>query len=500
MPNPLAITVVVTLLVLTGVVFDLIPMGIPSQWVFPHNSSGVLPVPEFILGFLLFATIAYVALSARRHGASSRMAVAARIAVIVLLGVLFDWVVLLAGRTGAAENTFALLDEHATGYYEIAVGIDSATDYMRTFHARQKEPKGMFTHADTHPPGRTLFSYALHRIVQSSPRLRAALVATMPLDIRKAFRIIEENRMFPQFEVTDTIRAGILLHIYVFLALLAVGKIIVALSIWRLYDATTSLEMACLYMFVPSPILFFGHYDCFFGAVTASSVALAILAVQRESRLLSFSYGVVAMLHILLSVAFGVPGVWVGLYWLLALPSYESPRAFLSRYVVPGLGGCILVLAVLWVGFGLPLIKVCALCLKYNSEFFADQSVRTAIWRLVNPVEFLVSMGIHAAVVLLAYVWNIRKRLPNILEARNEHPANPVILAAVGMFFLLLFAPTKAEVSRQWSLVWPIFFLVLPKAYLHFRGLTRRLLLVSGALLTLQIFVFRFFVKLVVID
>ncbi len=60
-----------------------------------------------------------------------------RLGAVLVLGVAFDWSVLLAGRTGLGEATYAFLDRFATGYLEEASTIESLPVYLDQFHERQ---------------------------------------------------------------------------------------------------------------------------------------------------------------------------------------------------------------------------------------------------------------------------------------------------------------------------------------------------------------------------
>ncbi len=496
-----AVVATISVVLLAAVALDAFPLGVPGEWVYPHNAQGLLPLAEWVACVFLAAAAAAVAVGYRMPF-SPQYAIP-RLSALLLLGFAFDWNVLAAGRAGAAENLLALFDRYATGYLESAAGITSTTTYLRDFRNSQEAITDV-NHVNAHPPGRILFSKTILDVVRASPAMRCILLDTAPSSMREALAAMEENGFFPYLKTDDDIKAAAIALLYIFLVLLLLGKLAIALAIWELWGSTAALSMGCLYLFVPSPLLFLGHYDFFLASLGALLLWLGIVAARRATWPLPFALGAYSTLCLTFSIAFGVPCLWLGLFWLLEIGVRRKDwRRLLFHFILPYAGGIVLVLASLWLFFGFPLVSVCFGCLNLNSKFFAAQGAgRSVVWKLLNPVEWFASVGIPAslAALLCAAEWLRRRNLRGALAEFAESPAGPAAAASCAALLFLFLTPMRAEAARQWMVAWPIAYLLFAAVFRNLGDAARIPLIVLGLLQAAQILVFRFYVKLVLID
>ncbi|HPN84846.1 MAG TPA: hypothetical protein PK821_05860 [Victivallales bacterium] len=482
------------------VVFDLIPMGIPGQWVFPHVGPGyVFPLHEAIISLIIGAMILALSVRLGSDQALPKKVCRAGIFSLSVLGIFFDWNILLSGRIGFSENLYAVYDRYATGYLEVAENIESISDYIKGFHGAQ-EKSGMVNHINVHPPGRTVLSYLVLKTVYASPFLEDFLLRTMPTDASHAFKAIEDDNIFPYFDMDGKKKATGLLILYLFLFFLAAGKIFMAFVIWMLFGPRAALFSACFYMFCPSSILFFGHYDCFMSANAALLVLLAVCANRYDSIVLAYFSGFFACLSSLFSIAFGVPCLWILIYWFFCDLKDGGIRKFIFKRLLPFGIAYFFVIILLQLIFKFPYFNVLLSCLKNNDKFFQIQSTRTWIWKLLNYVEFMTAVGFPLMVMLFSCVIiKFGKILRKFREGMISH-FDPVLIATFIIMMFLFFTPTRAEVSRQWSSAIPLMSLIFPYLFLSFKEQATKMFILCGSLLITQIIVFRFFIKIVIID
>ena len=411
---------------------------------------------------------------------------------------------------GMGENLLAVYDPYTTGYYQKALEIKSVPKYMSGFY-KQQAYSGFVNHSDVHPPGRPLISYMLYQSVKACPILKSFLLKTMPLDLSDMYRQIEENDLLPYFTLTDEVKAAGILHIYLFLFLLICARLLFALTLWKLFGTETTIKFSVLYMFVPSPILFLGHYDVLLATISTLLMFYALLTRNMKNKYLISGNTITGMLCavlILQTVAVAVCCLWLVLFFLLAYNGKTGKQHFykvLVYYYLPyGLGILISILLLqLLFNFNLP--KVLFACLHNNALFFKHQCTRSILWKLINPAEFFTVSGLPCSLLLFAGTFEyLRRRFKtreNLQFPKQFHPLNEqqaAILSSILCILFLFFTPTNAEVARLWILAWPFVYILAIKSAILF-DLRFSQLATLGALLVTQTFIFRFFVEIVLI-
>ena len=501
---------ILTLTVLFFVTFDVFPLGIPGEWIFPHNKQGMFSFAHLIYGFLAFALVCVLANQLYAHGKPAKNKIIATFAIILIVASFFDIQVLKSGRMGMGENLLAIYDPYTTGYYQKALEIKSVPEYMSGFH-KQQAYSGFVNHSDVHPPGRPLISYMLYQSVKACPILKSFMLRTMPLDLSDMYRQIEENDLLPYFKLTEEVKAAGVLHIYMFLFFLMCARLFFALTLWKLFGTEMTVKFSILYMFVPSPILFLGHYDVLLATISALLMCYALLMRNMKSKYLIFGNivaGMVCAVLILQTVAVAVCCFWLVLFFLLANNGETGKQHFykvLLHYYLPYGFGILISMLMMQLFFDFNLPKVLFSCLHNNALFFKTQCTRSLLWKLINPVEFFTASGLSCSFLVFAGIFELlrhklksHKKLQLPKQFKSLDKIQAAELSSILCILLLFFTPTNAEVARLWILAWPFLYILTIKAATLF-NLSFRQLTILGALLVTQTFVFRFFVEIVLI-
>ena len=500
----------VTLAMFFCVIFNVFPLGIPEEWIYPHNKQGMFSFAHLIYGFLIFAFVCILANQLYTNGKPARNKIITIFSIILIASSFFDIQVLKSGRMGMGENLLAIYDPYTTGYYQKALEIKSVSKYMSGFH-KQQTYKGFVNHSDVHPPGRPLISYMLYRGVKACPPLKSFLLETMPVDISDMYRQIEENDLLPYFTLTEEVKAAGVLHIYMFLFFLFCARLFFALALWKLFGTKVATGFSIIYMFVPSPILFIGHYDVLLATISTLLMFYALLTRDMKNKYLilgNIAAGILCAALILQTVAVAVCCLWLVLFFLLAYNGKSGKqhfyKVFVYYYLPYGLGILIsMLLMQLLFSFNLP--KVLFTCLHNNAIFFKSQCTRSILWKFLNPAEFFTVSGLSCSLLLLAGAFEFLRRkfkkpgelqFPKQFHLLNEQQAAGLSSALCILF--LFFTPTNAEVARLWILAWPFVYILTIKTAILFH-LRFSHLVILGTLLVTQTFIFRFFVEIVLI-
>jgi hypothetical protein len=490
-----------SIIFLSSVIFNVFPLGIKGQWFYPHNNEGIFPVAEWITGGIIFFAMYVLINFATENKAASRRNKKIILFAVVLLSLFFDIQVLKSGRMGMGENLLAIYDPFATGYFEKALEIKSSKDFLGNFHKNQRY-KGRINHSDVHPPGRTLLSYYIYKVIKNFPSLKSVIINTMPLDMEDVFAQIKNNGLLTQFNFSDEVKAAGILHLYLFLLILMLGKLFMAMIVWKVYGHDSALQNSIIYVFIPTTILFFGHYDGLLATVTAFVILFALWEMPVKYIFWKNIFlGFCCSFFILQSIAVALPCMCLALFWFFSdygKPLKEHVRVVFIRYFLPYGIGIMVFIAVMWSIYDFFLPQVLFSCLYNNEMFFKNQSTRSIIWKLINPAEFLTGAGISVFLVLVAagieYIKSIRKGVH--LRFFRLSQQNALELASFICLLLLLFTPTRAEVARQWSLACPFVYILAIKAIEHYK-FTLKQRVVLGVIQVAQIFIFRFYLEIV---
>lgn len=369
-----------------------IPLGIPGEWVWARIPDPTIPCIELLTILCLFLVAAGLAFHVDfRIPAQQRRKKVLGALAICLLGLFFDWQVLLSGRASLAENVVAVADKWSTGYLTQATKIEDMQGFLQSYNRFLALDQEASNHTDVHPPGNTLLSYwAMQLTCHSGLPVRSlttALLSDWELqNIRKA---LVESRCYPpgrRISFDDFMHAAILIVFFLLLCL-ALAKGVLLLSLAGLQRSR--LGMAALFLWtVPAPILFLGAYDPLYYLFTSILCLLVVKWSRNSGRWIPAATGCLLGLYTFFSIGFAC--VAFLLLVLLLLRDGGNAGAVLRQlaWAVPGA----LVMPLLCHLGQINIFETCWLVVRNNGRFFAEAN-RSALWILVNYLDYLLFVG-----------------------------------------------------------------------------------------------------------
>ena len=83
------IIALLTLAMLFCVVFDIFPLGIPGEWIYPHNKQGMFSFVHMVYGFLIFAFVCVLANQLYAHGKPTKNKIITIFSIILIAASFF---------------------------------------------------------------------------------------------------------------------------------------------------------------------------------------------------------------------------------------------------------------------------------------------------------------------------------------------------------------------------------------------------------------------------
>jgi hypothetical protein len=209
-----------------------------------------------------------------------------------------------------------------------------------------------------------------------------------------------------------------------------------------------------LWLTVPSLAIFLPKSDAAFALPSMLLIYCGVSALRRRSIAWSVAAAVVLWLAMQFSLAF-LP-VAAALALLIGLVVWKRPDdgpSFRQLLVMVGAGAAAFVLLSigLWATTGLNLAEVWWLNYHNHAGFYGKYPRTGWLWRIVNPVEFAVSLGFPCAVLAVSAATTTFRRLPT---ARDW---STLVAAALAVTIALLWLSGKnsGEAARLWLLLTP---------------------------------------------
>ncbi len=444
---------------LTGVVVfgTEIPLGIPSQWTWQRSDLAEFPWFELggaVLVFTFAAAIAVIMDNATSRNAGTKHLWLGLPLIFVLLGIM-DVQVLKAGRSGAVENVYALLDPYATGYLAEAASIEEPGHYFSAYEDKLENIDQDVHHVDVHPPGNVAMAYGVWQLCRTYPALGNALVKWLPTEVRTGLEKAQQHRFFGGRTLTEGYYSAACMLLVLFLFLLLSGQLLLLLAGLQLTNAYQNTGVtACCLAAVPGVIFFLGMFGVVYFFLTSAALACLAGGVCSGRRSCSAIWvgacGFVCGVGVLFSLAFGTIIALFAVVLLIRAVHNRWERSHLIWFPVGGfavVAGCYAV--------GVDIIEICRTCLSNNSLFYM-QTERSWHWMLINPVEFAVFLGVLWAGII---VWRLRE-LRTLRQVFHCDFTQVLRFAMVLFFCVLLVHPyTRGEFARL-----GLFFMPVPLA------------------------------------
>jgi hypothetical protein len=372
-----------------------VPLGVPGEWewlrlpIAPHW-FGVLFAGTAVAAFATFAGLGFRSLGP--NPSKLREAV---------------WVSGLTAATVAVQvvATFGAPDEYdltkwayvpffpaSTGYFTVArQQIHDPARFLAEYPGWIKRQDSL--HVGTHPPGLFLAATTLRRSMESHPAAARFVVDHAPGPVWEGLRYLGRKE---GLSLAD--QAALALSSLVTCLACAATVVPLYLLARASLSAQASWSAAALWGLVPSAILYQPVSDTAFPLLSTTALALAAHAGQARpgaGRMLAFAAGLVLAAGTFLTLAFFPVGLIAGIV-LATSPGITVTR----RFVLVGLTGA---------GFLAVTLVLRALTRadpfviwwwnqKNHARFYVEYPRTYLAWVLLNPVEFLVGLGLPAAV------------------------------------------------------------------------------------------------------
>jgi len=395
-----------------------------------------------------------VVLAGRWVGRMSRRREAGVVALLVVLAFSAQLAAARQLPGGYNESIIALGKPGPNRYHKAARGVEHLGSLLRSYPEWMSDTSHQLI--VTHPAGPVTLFWCLNHAFAGNPVGARRLVGWCEQHLAMGVGVREgQGAVSTLFaSVSDPELAGVWLASFVLRAAAALVVLPVFAMARRVYGRLTGLWAAALAAAIPSLVLFSPGIDQCFPVLTATLCWLGWSAGESRSLWRAFAAGLVWSLGLFFSLSFVVAGAWAALLALAGLwRGAERPGiADAARLAAGALGGLLLPLAALHVGLGYNSLAVWQRCVANNATFNAASGRSYGTWVWVNPVEFLIFLGLPIACLFVPRAAGALREL----KGRGVQGADwPTLIAAGLLMALNLTGLNRGEVSRLWMFFMP---------------------------------------------
>ncbi len=306
----------------------------------------------------------------------------------------------------------------------------------------------------THPPGVSLFCYAVQVVFRRFPQFADSLIVLY----RSCFRPPPEINPFvmaspvsARIFVASTTTLGLLT-----IMLASLTAPLAAVGVQRIGQGGSRGVAFGLAALLPSLHLYNPGIDQAFPFFALAFWLVLLAAVQRRSLAAAALSGVVFFLCMGFSLAFmaalAVPIVAAAVGWIGATRKQGyAPRALTTAaFFAAGLLACVLIA---WLATGYDTFGAWLRCYRNNRQFNIDSARGYWIWLLYNPILFLLFIGGPVAALWLAGTYAAVRRTwcGHRVDGSDWVPLS----VAATIVLLLVSGVNRGEVERLWMFLMP---------------------------------------------
>lgn len=437
----------------------------------PNPQWAGLPFPAVLAGLMVILVCAALARASEwKEGERGGRIVAGILALLAALKFLLHLcVILFLGEFSLAEAVWPFVNPLGDGAYNLeASSINDLdlfmNDYEKAFLESPRLP--LIPHVETHPPGPLLLFYGLQRGLEAFPAFRTGLEKAggqvSPI-LQEMFGQASSEWKNYRYPLATSLAAALLC--FVLASSVPVWSYLLAREF---AGRPAAFAVAGISAFFPGSYCYSPGLD----QILAVPSLLICLLGFRAARSRTFGYGLLLGLACLGSL-FMTLGLLVALgmlFWsaAAACAGAETAGDFgepilrrcvrrLKEQTRPALGfaaGFFIPAMALMVGWRFNLFSVLAACQKNNASYLREYGVNYWPWVARNLVEASYSMGMPAALGLLAMVC---LRLRGAWQERSLKGESPFFWGVSFTFFLLwALGINRAEVARIWLFLFPV--------------------------------------------
>lgn len=435
-----------------------IPLGIPSEWVWPRLPADGQSGWNLLLAALTAVVyLVFVALGGRRLSSMTvgRAETAAWLVGLFVAGMMWLWTVQETAPSAGqlAKAPFILYYPSSSGYFtKVRYEAPQVGPFLRDYETFMKQ--GEVLHVGTHPPGLFLFYQGLIAVTDRCPGLLTAAWSTAPESVREATTVVQENtRLGPQpFSQSD---AALLWLTGLIVMALTAATMVPLYGILRLWLPREAAFLgAAFWPTIPAAAIFWPKSDAAFPFLSASLVWCAFTGWTTQSRLRAAASGLALFLGMSCSLAFLPLALFVSLViGTLAIRDFRTKARSYRRVIVwslCGLAGFLVPVLLLSLTDVIPLERIWIWNYRNHAGFYEKYSRTYWQWLLVNPIELVIAVG--APLAVLALVGACR----GLADGAVASSAKIAVLAGSAVWGLLwLTGKNSGEAARLWVLFMP---------------------------------------------
>ncbi|HUZ76434.1 MAG TPA: hypothetical protein VMV93_02510 [Chloroflexota bacterium] len=361
--------------------------------------------------------------------ALSRRVRAPLLAVEVVAGSAFAYL-LFAAEWGGGDNLLAKVLNGPTAFWGAAVQIRDLPAALRHYPAFMASVSP--SHAASHPPGDMLLFRGLNALMLSQPGwAQRVLAAGRPF--------ISGLPMLLRAGDAPALLAGAIAAIPVIVLL---GRLAVApMSLLAARLGVNGLAASLLFLVLPTTLVHLPLLDTAYPLLSASTVLVAVLAVQRRSVALALAAGVLFGASLLFTAGLLAIGILIGVYALLT-----AGWRFGMILGVVMLVGWAANWLVLYLTAGINLLAIFNFINHYQQHFEAQRSYW--LWVRWKWYDFAMFCGLPLTGLCLHYLVQAIRRW----RANKPLDIDRFFVAWACMMVFLWFSPAaRAEVGRLWA-------------------------------------------------
>ncbi|HPD17134.1 MAG TPA: hypothetical protein PLE19_19495 [Planctomycetota bacterium] len=357
---------------------------------------------------------------------------------------------------GYNESIVALGKPGANRYHAAARGVQSLRavlgDYPRWM--RDRSHKLIITH----PAGPLTLFWSLNRVFAGAEGAARGFVhwcedrfawGIRAKDPQGPVAMVELFRKMPDADLAGVWLASFVLRLAAALVVLPVYAFAGAL-----HGVSVGIVAAALAGMVPSFLLFSPGIDQALPVLATTACWLGWTAGTRRSLWRAGCAGLTVSVGLFFSLSFLVVAGWAGLLAMASLfgtggrPSVRT----LLWLAVTGAIGLAAPAVTLYLATGYNSLAVAAACVGANAEFNAKSGRAYGTWLWVNPIEFLVFLGVPSACLFVA---RAAGSVGGLCRRRWGEADWPTVIVVVLVVALNLLGVNRGEVARLWMFLMP---------------------------------------------
>jgi len=446
-----AVATALTLGALAFVAWGPFPVGADDwQWFRVARPAWDAAAPALVV----WAAIGFLVFAGRREAAkASRLWQGLLLASIVVLAFIAQLAAARQLPGGYTESIIALGKPGANRYHQAAREIGRLGPVLRDYPQWMRGPHKLIV---THPAGPLTLFWSLNHVFagheQAAKRFVGWCEDVLASGVHVKAPEEASGELFRTMSYADL--AGAWLASFVLRLVAALAALPAYAMARRLYGREAAFTAAGLVAATPSLLLFSPGLDQLFPAIAATACWLGWTAGERRSVGRAGLTGLAISAGLFFSLSFVVVAGWAALLAVAGLSrgAARPSGRDLAKLLAGGCVGLLVPAAALYLALGYDSFAVWRQCVAANAKFNAQSGRAYWTWALIDPVEYLVFLGIPAACLLVSRVASEVGRLPRRWVREADWPS----LIVAGLLVVLNVAGVnRGEVGRLWMFLMP---------------------------------------------